>query len=94
MGIDSKWFHQTNTYGLGSLWAEELQLNTQTTMLQKRRESRWAIFVIGVVLINFPFLSVFNKNQLVFGLPMTYFFLFTLWISIIVFTYIMTLKQK
>ena len=63
-------------------------------MLQKRRESRWAIFIIGIVLINFPLISVFNKSDLVFGVPLTYFYLFLIWMMMIVFTYIMTLKQK
>jgi hypothetical protein len=63
-------------------------------MLQKRRESRWAIFIIGIVFINFPLISVFNKGELVFGVPLTYFYLFLLWMLMIVFTYIMTLKQK
>ncbi|MBP6447356.1 MAG: hypothetical protein KA341_11160 [Saprospiraceae bacterium] len=63
-------------------------------MLQKRRESRWAVFIIGLVLINFPLLSIFNKSEFIFGVPLTYFYLFSLWLSMIIFTYIMTLKQK
>ncbi|MBK9564683.1 MAG: hypothetical protein WAT22_16715 [Saprospiraceae bacterium] len=63
-------------------------------MLQKRRESRWAVFIIGLVLINFPLLSIFNKSEFIFGVPLTYFYLFSLWMSMIIFTYIMTLKQK
>lgn len=63
-------------------------------MLQKRRETRWVIFIIGIVLINFPLISVFNKSDLILGVPLTYLYLFLIWTMMIVFTYIMTLKQK
>lgn len=63
-------------------------------MLQKRRETRWVIFIIGIVLINFPLISVFNKSDLILGVPLTCLYLFLIWTMMIVFTYIMTLKQK
>ncbi len=63
-------------------------------MLQKRRETRWAIFIIGIILINYPILSSINRSDIVFGVPVTYFYLFLLWLLMIIFTYIMTLKQK
>jgi hypothetical protein len=63
-------------------------------MLQKRRETRWAIFIIGIILINYPILSTINRSDIVLGVPLTYFYLFLLWLLMIIFTYIMTLKQK
>lgn len=46
----------------------------------------WFIwFVLGVVMINYPFLHIFNKNILVFGIPLTILYFFTGWpISIFV----------
>jgi len=32
----------------------------------------WVIwFLLGVVMINYPFLHIFHKNVLVFGIPLT-----------------------
>lgn len=46
----------------------------------------WVIwFVLGVVMINYPFLHIFNKNVLVFGIPLTILYFFVGWpISIFV----------
>jgi hypothetical protein len=63
-------------------------------MLQKRKETRWAVFMIGIILINYPILSIFNRSEIVLGVPLTYFYLFLLWLLMIIFTYIMTIKQK
>ena len=40
----------------------------------------WVIwFVLGVVMINYPFLHIFNKNTLVFGVPLTILYFFIGW---------------
>ena len=46
----------------------------------------WAIlFVLGVVMLNYPFLHIFNNNTLIFGLPLTFLYFFIGWpISIFV----------
>ena len=46
----------------------------------------WFIwFVLGVVMLNYPFLHIFNKNILVFGIPLTILYFFIGWpISIFV----------
>ena len=46
----------------------------------------WVIwFILGVVMINYPFLHIFNKNVLVFGIPLTILYFFLGWpISIFV----------
>ena len=46
----------------------------------------WIIwFVLGVVMLNYPFLHIFNKDILVFGVPLTIFYFFVGWpISILV----------
>ncbi len=46
----------------------------------------WVIwFVLGVVMLNYPFLSIFDKNVYIFGLPLTMLYFFVGWpISIFV----------
>jgi len=46
----------------------------------------WVIFfILGVVMLNFPFLHIFNKDVLVFGIPLIIVYIFIGWpISILV----------
>ena len=40
----------------------------------------WVIwFLLGVVMINYPFLHIFNKNVLVLGIPLTILYFFIGW---------------
>jgi hypothetical protein len=40
----------------------------------------WVIwFVLGMVMINYPFLHIFNKNVLIFGIPLTVLYFFVGW---------------
>jgi hypothetical protein len=40
----------------------------------------WIIFfLLGVVMINYPFLHIFNKNLLVFGIPLPILYFFIGW---------------
>lgn len=45
------------------------------------------MFVLGIFLINFPMLSVFNKSIFVFGIPLIFFYTFLLWAIIIFMTF-------
>ena len=46
----------------------------------------WAIwFLLGIVMLNYPFLHIFNKNTLILGFPLTFLYFFIGWpISIFV----------
>lgn len=46
----------------------------------------WVIwFVLGVVMLNYPFLHIFNKSILIFGIPLTILYFYIGWpISIFV----------
>jgi hypothetical protein len=46
----------------------------------------WVIwFILGVVMLNYPFLHIFNKTTLFFGIPLTLLYFFVGWpISIFV----------
>ena len=63
-------------------------------MVQKRRELRWAIFWAGVIAVNYPILSIFNKPLLIFGLPSLYVYVFGLWVLLIVLTLRLSKKQS
>ena len=40
----------------------------------------WVIwFVLGVIMLNYPFLHIFNKNVLIFGVPLTILYFFVGW---------------
>lgn len=40
----------------------------------------WVIwFVLGVIMLNYPFLHIFNKDILVFGIPLTILYFYIGW---------------
>ena len=43
------------------------------------------LFLLGVLLFNFPLLSLFNRPALLFGFPVLYFYLFAVWLMIVFF---------
>ncbi len=54
------------------------------------------LFLLGVLamlLLNFPFLSLPSKIKLVFGFPSLYLYVFGLWISLLIISFLI-LKQK
>jgi uncharacterized membrane protein YdjX (TVP38/TMEM64 family) len=36
-------------------------------------------FVLGMVMLNYPFLHIFNKNVLIFGFPLTFLYFYIGW---------------
>jgi hypothetical protein len=64
--------------------------------MTKQRQSRlmqcltlkesWIIFfILGIVMMNFPFLSIFNKSATIFNIPLLYLYLYCGWfVSIVV----------
>jgi hypothetical protein len=55
-----------------------------------------AMFVLGSMLINFPFISIFDRNVLVLGVPLLYVYFFLGWFASIcvVFVYSRLIKDK
>ncbi|AWI74924.1 hypothetical protein CEW83_06555 [Parazoarcus communis] len=43
-----------------------------------------AVFLVGVLLFNFPLMSLFDRPVLVFGLPLLHVSLFVAWAGLIV----------
>ena len=46
---------------------------------KRRGERLIGLLIAGAVLLNFPFLSVFSVDKLVFGIPVLYLYLFSVW---------------
>lgn len=42
-----------------------------------------AIFLIGILLVNYPLLSLFSVEGLFWGIPVLYLYLFTCWVLLI-----------
>jgi hypothetical protein len=52
----------------------------------------WVIwFILGVVMINYPFLHIFNKNLMVFGIPLTILYFFIGWPASIFVIYLFSI---
>jgi len=41
------------------------------------------LFLLGLLLFNFPLLSLFNRPALYLGIPVLYFYLFAVWLLIV-----------
>ena len=52
------------------------------------RQLWFAVFVLGFALINFPFISIFDRNVLVLGVPLLYVYFFLGWLSSICVIYV------
>ena len=51
----------------------------------KRQNERLVVMlVLGVIALNYPLLSLFSKVQLLFGIPILYLYIFTVWLVFIV----------
>jgi Na+-driven multidrug efflux pump len=54
-----------------------------------RLRDTWAIcFVLGFIMMNYPFLSIFNKPTLPFGVPLLYLYLVIGWVISIFIVYL------
>ena len=53
-----------------------------------------ALFFTGMLLINFPFVSIFDKPVFIFGIPLLYVYLIVGWLCSIIVIYIFTKRLK
>ncbi len=51
---------------------------------KRRGERLIGLLLAGIIMLNFPFLAVFSVNRLVFGIPVLYLYLFSVWLLLIV----------
>ena len=45
----------------------------------KQNKRLVALFLFGCVLLNYPILSLFNLEIMIFGLPLLYVYIFSIW---------------
>lgn len=43
------------------------------------------LFVVAVLMLNYPLASIFDKRQLLYGLPLMYTYVFTVWLLLVLF---------
>lgn len=67
-------------------------------MKQERKlplRDAWVIwFVLGVIMLNYPFLHIFNKNTLIFGIPLTILYFFVGWPLSIFVVYLFSIYME
>ena len=52
----------------------------------------WVIFfIMGIIMMNFPFLHIFNKSRTIFGFPLVFLYFFIGWAVSIFVIYLFTL---
>jgi heme/copper-type cytochrome/quinol oxidase subunit 2 len=54
----------------------------------------WVVFLIGMFLLNYPVLSIYNIPQLWFGIPVLYFMVFGIWLLLIGITFLIIRKTN
>lgn len=64
------------------------RLRTQIIHRLQLRESWIIFFIIGIIMMTFPFLHIFNKPVLMFGVPLLFLYLMTGWIISIIVIYL------
>ncbi|MCP1674755.1 putative membrane-anchored protein [Natronocella acetinitrilica] len=62
--------------------------------MQRRNERLVALFLVGAVLLNYPLLSLFATDGMVFGLPVLVVYLFVIWAVIIFCTWLVLRPKK
>ena len=58
------------------------------------KESWVILFILGLIMMNYPFLAIFNKYKMLFGFPLTYIYLIGGWGVSILVIYLFTLSIK
>jgi hypothetical protein len=58
------------------------------------RESWVIFFIMGIIMLNFPFLHIFNKSETLFGFPLLFIYFTLGWAVSIFVIYLFTLAVK
>lgn len=58
----------------------------------KKNKRLVALFLFGIVLLNYPILSLLNLNITVFGLPLVYVYIFGIW-SLLIFLSALVMRR-
>jgi hypothetical protein len=53
----------------------------ESVIRRLKLKDTWVVcYVLGFIMMNYPFLSIFNKPRLAFGIPLLYLYLLSGWI--------------
>lgn len=58
------------------------------------KESWVIFFILGLIMLNYPFFSIFNKPLLFFGFPLSFIYIFGGWSISILVIYLFTLAIR
>ena len=58
------------------------------------RESWIIFFILGIIMMNFPFLHIFNKSDILFGFPLLFLYFTVGWAISIFVIYLFTLAIR
>ncbi len=67
---------------------------TQVMRRLQLRESWIIFFILGIIMMTFPFLHIFNKPVLVFGIPLLFLYLIAGWIISIIVIYLFMIASR
>lgn len=70
------------------------RLITQITHRLQLRESWIIFFILGIIMMTFPFLHIFNKPVLLFGVPLLFLYLTAGWIISIIVIYLFMVANR
>ena len=70
------------------------RLRTHIIHRLQLRESWIIFFILGIIMMTFPFLHIFNKPVLLFGVPLLFLYLTTGWIISIVVIYLFMIASR
>lgn len=62
-------------------------------MTDRTGERLGLVFLLGVLLINFPILAIFNQAQTFGGIPVLYLYLFGVWTAGIVAVFVLVRRR-
>ena len=70
------------------------RLLTQIVHRLQLRESWIIFFILGIIMMTFPFLHIFNKPILIFGVPLLFLYLTAGWMISIVVIYLFMIASR
>jgi len=70
------------------------RLITQIIHRLQLRESWIIFFILGIIMMTFPFLHIFNKPILLFGVPLLFLYLTAGWIISIIIIYLFMIANR
>ena len=52
------------------------------------------LFIVGLIFFNYPILSLFNLNKIIFGIPILYVYVFMVWFFLILLIVFITIVKS